>query len=67
MVDGVDNVVAASHLNGLKVTLVSTHILEYIGLQVAIHDEDCASGCVFKGFFEGLDYLHHRLKRRLRG
>ena len=67
MVDSVDNVVAAPHLYGLKATLVRTHILEDIGLQVAIQDEDCASGHVFKGVFIGPDHLHHRLERRLRG
>ena len=66
VVDGIDNAVAASHLNGFKATLVRTHILEDIGLQVAIQDEDCTSSHVFKGFFVGPDYLHYRLERRPR-
>ena len=65
MIDGVDNVMAASHLNGLKHTLVMTHILEDVGLQVAIQDENSASGDVFEGIFIGPDHLHYRLERRL--
>ena len=67
MEDGVDDAVAATHLDCFEEALVLVHVLEDVRLQVAINDEDGAAGHVFQSHFERLDHLHHRLKRCLRG
>lgn len=66
LVDRVDNAVAPTHLDRLKVALMVVHVLENVGLQVAIDDVDGAAGHILRRHFERLQYLLHRLKGCLR-
>ena len=52
-------------MNGFEESLHTAHVLEDIGLQVAISDENGAPRYVLERLLEGLDYLLHRLVRRL--
>ena len=59
--DRIDDVVAVTHLDGFEEPFMFAHVLEYIGLQVAICDENGAPGDIFEGLLEGLNHLLHSL------
>ena len=63
--DCVNDVISVAHLDSLEEALVLAHVLEHVGLQVAICDENSAPGYVFECLLECLDHLLHSLIRCL--
>ena len=59
--DCVNDVVSVAHLDGFEEPFMFAHVLEHIGLQVAICDKNGAPGDIFKGLLEGLNHLLHSL------
>ena len=55
-VDCIDDVVSAAHLNGFEKSFVLSLCLENVGLEVAIHHEDCTSCHLFESLLECLDH-----------
>ena len=61
--DGIDDLITTAHLNSLEESLIFSHVLEYISLQVAIRYENSAPGNVLKSIFVRLNHLFHCFKR----
>ena len=61
----VNDIVLAAHLDCLEEAFLFTHVLEDVGLQVAVENEYGTAGHVFEGLLESFKHLLHRVECRL--
>lgn len=61
----VNDIVLAAHLDCLEKAFLFAHVLEDVGLQVAVEHKYGAAGYVFEGLLESFKHLLHRVECRL--